>query len=178
MSPFLGAFVALGHYGLHIARMFSRGEGRLLTDLLGLSDLMDQSTASMLEEMGVSSLDGTPDIMPLVHGAGGSPGGSGGSMTPFVAAAGYGAAASSATGAPHVVLLPAGHTPQAYAPPPTAAGVGATYIAMPQRVAVAMHHGGGGEDAPIFGGGGPAAYGGFGGGAYPSMAATAPPPKS
>lgn len=173
-SPFLGAFVALSHYAIHLVRMFSRSEGRLLTDILGLSDLMDQHTAAMLEEMGVVALDGTPDTMPLITTSAGAPGGGGnggggGAASPFIVPTAYGAAPT------------AGAAPMAvYVPPAAHPAAAAAYVAMPQHVAVAMHAGGGGEDPS--GAGAPASYGGLGGYGstmYPGMAAaSAPPPKA
>jgi phosphate/sulfate permease len=59
-SPFIGMFVAGVSFMYSLARTFGRAEGRLVTDIIGVSDLVDQSTAMMLEEMGIA--DGHPTL--------------------------------------------------------------------------------------------------------------------
>lgn len=77
-APFVGMFVGGGAFLISLLRSFSRSDGRLLTDLMGVSDYLDQSVALMQEEMGVHQLHVTGDGAGAGAAAGGPHNGGGG----------------------------------------------------------------------------------------------------
>jgi hypothetical protein len=50
-APFVGMFVAALSFAYSLLRSFQRAEGRLITDIMGVSELVDQQVALMKEEM-------------------------------------------------------------------------------------------------------------------------------
>lgn len=126
LAPFIGMFIAGGSFLIALIRTFSRSDGRLLTDLMGVSALVEQSVAQMQEEMGVENLHAT-EATHITSGGHPRPGGGGGAAAAAAAAGGqrfaqpllmngYGApAATLAPGGAVAVVAGPGHQ-QAYAP--------------------------------------------------------------
>lgn len=131
LSPLVGAFVSFFSFGYSLLRSLQRADGRLLTDILGVSELVDQQVAYMKEKMQLpppvpSAAAGAP-IVAAAAGAGYGSGGSGATAVPvpmshaaFSTGTDMGAAytmlATGAYGAAVPHALPAAATP-AYAPP-------------------------------------------------------------
>lgn len=178
VSPFLGMAAALAHFMHALSRvLFSQVSGRILLEALGVAELMDQQTALMMEEMGVTS----------VHGNGGV--GEGPACCPDGSAGGAGGAPRPGEAVPFVAVGPTG----VVAVPgmtvfPASAGL--------PHGAVVMGGGGGGGSVAVsvggdgMGGGadpmpphpaGPVVYGGGVGALYGATAPLAgmyPPPAS
>lgn len=117
-SPFIGMFISAVSVAYSLIRSCNRAEGRLLTDLFGVSDLIDQSTALMQEEMGVTNEH------PVLGSGGFTPAGSNGGYpgsggVPGTPANGYGTYPVMATG-------PASAAPLLLSAHPTGVPVGAT----------------------------------------------------
>jgi hypothetical protein len=165
-APFLGMAAAVAHFMHALSRvLFAQVSGRIVLEAFGVSELMDQQTALMLEEMGVHSVHGGsgvgegPACCPDGSSTGGgSNGGAGaaprpGEAIPFVTVGPTGVVA-----APGITVFPA-----AVATAPTAVVIGGGGGGMGADGAMAA------DPQPV----GPAVYGGVAVGSY---GATAPPP--
>lgn len=135
LSPLVGMFVSFFSFGYSLLRSLQRADGRLMTDILGVSELVDQEVAFMKEKMQlappVPSVSAGAPIIAAAAGAGYGSGGSGGagavpvplSHAAFSTGTDMGAAytmlATGAYGAavPHALPASAAAPAQGYMPP-------------------------------------------------------------
>lgn len=82
LSPIVGMFVSFFSFGYSLLRSFQRADGRLMTDILGVSELVDQEVAHMKEQMQLAPpVPAAAAGAPIIAAAAGASYGSGGSST-------------------------------------------------------------------------------------------------